>query len=54
MNILIAGGTGFVGQALVKRWQKIHTLTILGRSAEKITALFGNSVKALTWEKLSN
>lgn len=33
MKILIAGGTGFIGQALVKAWTK-HDLTVMGRNTE--------------------
>lgn len=45
MNILITGGTGVIGQALVKRWQTTHELIILSRSPDKVTALFGTAVK---------
>jgi len=39
MKILITGGTGSLGQALVARWHKTHTLTILSRNPHKQQAL---------------
>lgn len=55
MNILIAGGTGFIGQAMTHHFlADHHKITILGRSKEKITAIFSNKVDALTWEELNS
>ncbi|MCH8537944.1 MAG: TIGR01777 family oxidoreductase, partial [Alkalimonas sp.] len=44
MNILITGGTGLIGQALVKRWQPDHEITVFSRSAEKVKNLFGHQI----------
>lgn len=48
MEILIAGGTGFIGQSLVEHWAD-KQVTILGRQEQKILDTFGNQVKPLTW-----
>lgn len=53
MKYIIAGGTGFIGQALVKQWlQKGHNITVISRSTDKIKTLFNNQVNGLTWEQL--
>ncbi|MDP4536393.1 TIGR01777 family oxidoreductase [Alkalimonas collagenimarina] len=44
MNILITGGTGLIGQALVKRLRSEHEFTVLSRSAEKVKSLFGHDI----------
>lgn len=44
MRILITGGTGSLGQALIGRWHKTHELTILSRNPHKqqmVQAKFG-------------
>lgn len=53
MNYMIAGGTGFIGQALVKRWlEQGHKITVIGREQSKIQQIFGLKVTALTWPQL--
>lgn len=53
MKILVAGGTGFVGQYLVRRYlQQGHTITVVGRSQAKIRQRFANEVEALDWNTL--
>ncbi|MGB6976851.1 MAG: TIGR01777 family oxidoreductase [Gammaproteobacteria bacterium] len=53
MNIIIAGGTGFIGQAMVKRYlAQGHTVSIIGRSKEKTHALFSHTVKFINWSEL--
>jgi hypothetical protein len=48
MNILITGGTGFIGQALCKQLlESGHSLTILSRDAGKASSLFDQSIKAI-------
>jgi len=44
MNILIAGGTGFIGRELVQHFEKQnHTVKVLGRNKK-------NSPKVITWD----
>ncbi len=48
MNILITGGTGFIGSALTKSLIDLgHALTVLSRSPENIAGICGPDVKAL-------
>ena len=48
--VLIAGGTGFIGQALVRHLiEKDYQIVVLGRSKRKIIKCFGNAVTALSW-----
>jgi uncharacterized protein (TIGR01777 family) len=53
MNILIAGATGFIGQALVRTLrQHQHQLTLLGRDYKKLHHLFATVGSLITWEQL--
>ncbi len=49
MNILLTGGTGLIGSALIKQWQQQnqHQLHVLSRNPSQVTARFGNSVTAV-------
>lgn len=42
MRILITGGTGLIGQAVIKRWASIHQLTVLTRNVERANTLLSN------------
>ncbi len=54
MHILIAGGTGFIGRALVKHFtMQGHQISILGRSIKKTEAVFGDNVNSLAWDNFA-
>ena len=51
MNILITGGTGLIGRALILALFKrdsVINIVVLSRSADKVKQLFGDSVKTIT------
>ncbi|MFI3156740.1 MAG: TIGR01777 family oxidoreductase [Methylococcaceae bacterium] len=48
MNILITGGTGFIGSALTKSLiAQGHAVTVLSRSPDKVAQICGSDVNAL-------
>lgn len=50
---IIAGGTGFIGQNLVKNWlQQNINVTVISRSKKSIIDVFGSTVNPLTWDDL--
>lgn len=53
MNILIAGGTGLIGTALVHSLIPDHQITVLSRSQDHVRDLFGQTVHACTWNNLN-
>ncbi len=54
MIILVAGGTGFIGQALVHHLlANHHQIIVLSRSPEKVQRIFGRMVQILTWDQLN-
>jgi uncharacterized protein (TIGR01777 family) len=51
MKVIIAGGTGFIGQALTHHFlARGDELIIIGRHDQKIKNLFKDKVNAITWE----
>ncbi len=54
MHRVVAGATGLIGKQLVEYWlSQSHTVTVIGRSRAKITALFGNRVHSVEWDELT-
>jgi uncharacterized protein len=54
MRILIAGASGMVGQALVKRLAKNHELVLVGRNKQKLNRQFPHCGLCLAWDDLNN
>ncbi len=52
MNFLIAGGSGFIGTALIKSLSVEHQITVVGRDKAHIHQRFKQPVHACTWEEL--
>ncbi|QEY53099.1 TIGR01777 family oxidoreductase [Legionella longbeachae] len=53
MKIIVSGGTGLVGQALIPELLKSgHEIHVIGRDEEKMRKAFSNTVQATTWNKL--
>lgn len=53
MNIVIAGGTGFLGQFLAKAFiNEGYHVTVLSRSRAKVRQVFGDRVNVLDWNAL--
>ena len=51
MKRIIAGGSGFIGSALVKHWESDPIeLIVVGRDLAKLQRQFGNTVTAMDWE----
>jgi len=49
MNILITGGTGFIGQALCKKLLELnHSLIVLTRNPKKAQSKLGNQIRTIT------
>lgn len=56
IKILIAGGTGFIGQGLIRYWReqkKSHHIIVLGRDSQKIKEHFPTQVATLTWDEFN-
>lgn len=53
MHIILAGGSGFIGQALVKYFRDNAHFTVIGRSTKKIRAIFNSSVQAINWDQFA-
>ena len=51
-RILVAGGTGFIGSALVESLlDEGHQVSVLGRDAGRIRLRFGSRARAIVWGK---
>ncbi len=55
MKIIITGATGFIGRNLVPTLlRQQHIVFLVGRDIAKIYKIFGENIKALTWNQLEN
>ncbi len=53
MKIIVAGGTGFIGQFIVNHYlNQQHQVTVIGRSLAKINKIFGARVIAKDWNTI--
>ncbi|MBA2653616.1 MAG: TIGR01777 family protein [Gammaproteobacteria bacterium] len=54
MKIIIAGGTGFIGQSLARYFLASgNEIIVLGRNIQKIKDIYRNQVVALTWDRFN-
>lgn len=54
MHYIVAGGTGFIGQYLIREWIKQdYHITVIGRDPQKIKHIFNNQVDAYCWEEFA-
>lgn len=54
MNILITGGTGFIGRALINKLKEQHTLTIVTRDIARAKKALGGQINYITLNDLQN
>lgn len=55
MHRIIAGATGLIGGHLVQHWlQQKHKVTVIGRTKEHIRRVFGETVRAVTWDEVTS
>ncbi len=55
MNIIIAGGTGFIGRNLVTKFlERGMNIAVVGRDKNKIKKIYESRVEALEWLDLSS
>jgi len=50
MRVVIAGATGFIGQALCRRWHREYELIALSRDTTRAAGLIGQYAKAVEWD----
>ena len=53
MKIIIFGGSGLIGQALVKHLVAEHEIAVVGRDVRKLKDCFGNTVNPMTWRAIT-
>jgi NAD dependent epimerase/dehydratase family enzyme len=55
MRYVITGATGLIGKHLIQHWlNQKHDITVIGRTQQRITNQFGNTVRAVTWDALTS
>lgn len=53
-KLLIAGASGFVGQALVKALKSDYRITVIGRDTERLKSVFSTGVNLCSWNALDS
>ena len=54
MHTIIAGGSGFIGQALTKHLVNLgHRITIIGRDTAKLSSTFANKTTNINWSNFN-
>jgi uncharacterized protein (TIGR01777 family) len=55
MRYVITGATGLIGKHLIQHWlNQKHDITVIGRTQQRITNQFGNTVRAVTCDDLKS
>ncbi|KTD66145.1 TIGR01777 family oxidoreductase [Legionella spiritensis] len=52
MDLLIAGGSGFIGRQLAESFTNEHRVTVLGRDEHRLKNLFPSTIATVSWDKL--
>ncbi len=50
MKIVIAGGSGFIGRAMISAWANQNEIVVLSRNPERTQAKLPNGVRAVGWD----
>ena len=50
MQIVLVGGTGFIGRAMVQAWAQQHRVVVLTREVAKARQRLPNEVECVSWD----
>ena len=53
MNILIAGGSGLIGRALITSLKNSHQISVIGRNKSKLRQQFTTPISCYDWDELN-